>query len=183
MQLCYKILYPASNFVSNLGLNLMADVAHFGLEHFPAVCHRGWYIVEYPFISAFPDAPRHGYDNLHSSCHFQSCSNRNNVCTRFTVRYGVVPIMNQHLLAKLHLRKRFFFWLLLKDMFNPRSFLKRRPMPLDSYTCENCILQGEELKLYAFCTTGKWTSSVSLLKLSASAELALEAPQVGVRIV
>jgi hypothetical protein len=74
VQLCYKILYPASNFVSNLGLNLMADVAHFGLEHFPAVCHRGWYIVEYPFISAFPDAPRHGYDNLHSSCHFQSCS-------------------------------------------------------------------------------------------------------------
>jgi hypothetical protein len=182
-QLRYKMLYPAPNFVFYPGLNPMTNISHFSLEHLPAGFHRRWYLVEYPVIRTFPYAPRHGYDNFHSSCHFQSCSNRNNVCTRFTVRYGVVPIMNQHLLAKLHLRKRFFFWLLLKDMFNPRSFLKCRPMPLDSYTCENCILQGEELKLYAFCTTGKWTSSVSLLKLSASAELALEAPQVGVRIV
>jgi hypothetical protein len=30
MQLCYKVLYPASNFVSCLGLNPVVDVAHFG---------------------------------------------------------------------------------------------------------------------------------------------------------
>jgi hypothetical protein len=74
MQLCYKILYPASNFVSNPGLNPVADVTHFGLEHFPACSYRWWYIIEYPFISAFPYALRHGYDNFHSPCHFQSCS-------------------------------------------------------------------------------------------------------------
>jgi hypothetical protein len=65
MQLCYKVLYPASNFVSCLGLNPVADVAHFGLEHFHACCHRWWYVVEYLVISTFLDAPRHGYNMFH----------------------------------------------------------------------------------------------------------------------
>lgn len=64
MQLCYKVLYPASNFVSCLGLNPVVDVAHFGLEHFLAGCW--WYVVEYQVISKFPDAPRHGYNIFHS---------------------------------------------------------------------------------------------------------------------
>jgi hypothetical protein len=73
-QLCYKILYPASNFISYPGLNPVANVSHFRLEHLPAGFHRGRYLVEYPVIPTFPYAPRHDYDNLHSPWHFQSCS-------------------------------------------------------------------------------------------------------------
>jgi hypothetical protein len=48
------------------------------------------------------------------------------------------------------LNTRFFFWLLLKDRLNTRSFLRQQTMPLDSYTCDNCILQLEETFLHLF---------------------------------
>jgi hypothetical protein len=43
-----------------------------------------------------------------------------------------------------------FFWLLLKNRLNTRSLLRRRSMELDSYTCENRILQREETISHVF---------------------------------
>ena len=43
-----------------------------------------------------------------------------------------------------------FFWLLLKDTLNMRGLLRRRNMYLESYTCENCILQLEETLPHLF---------------------------------
>jgi hypothetical protein len=60
--------------------------------------------------------------------------------TQYTPRYGKQNA-NQN---------TSFFWMLLKDRLNTRSFLRRRSMPLDSYTCENCILQQEETILHLF---------------------------------
>jgi hypothetical protein len=40
--------------------------------------------------------------------------------------------------------------LLLRDRLNTRSLLRRRGMRLDSYTCENCILQLEETISHLF---------------------------------
>jgi hypothetical protein len=42
------------------------------------------------------------------------------------------------------------FWLLLKDRLNTRALPKQRSMPLDSYTCDNCILQVKEMVLHLF---------------------------------
>jgi hypothetical protein len=47
-------------------------------------------------------------------------------------------------------KHKVFFWLLLKDRLNTRSFLRHRSMPQDSYTCDNCILQLEETALHLF---------------------------------
>jgi hypothetical protein len=44
----------------------------------------------------------------------------------------------------------YIFWLLLKDRLNTCSLLRQRSMPLDSYTCDNCILQLEETTLHLF---------------------------------
>jgi hypothetical protein len=70
--LCYRVLYLISNFISYHRLNLEADVVHFNLEHFLAGRRC---VFEYPVISVFLDAPRHGYNSFHSPRHCQSCSN------------------------------------------------------------------------------------------------------------
>jgi hypothetical protein len=46
--------------------------------------------------------------------------------------------------------KHKLFLLLFKDRLNTRSLLRHRSMPLDSYTCDNCILQLEETVLHLF---------------------------------
>jgi hypothetical protein len=59
-------------------------------------------------------------------------------------------------------KHKFFFWLLLQNRLNTRGMLKRRKMELDSYTCENCILQKEETLYHLFlrCSFAKrcWQS-------------------------
>jgi hypothetical protein len=42
------------------------------------------------------------------------------------------------------------FLLLLKNRLNTRSFLRQRSMPLDSFTCDNYILQMEETVIHVF---------------------------------
>jgi hypothetical protein len=46
--------------------------------------------------------------------------------------------------SKCQPKQKLFFWLVLQDRLNTKAMLKRRGMELDSYTCENCILQKEE---------------------------------------
>jgi hypothetical protein len=41
--------------------------------------------------------------------------------------------------SKCQPKHKVFFWLLLKNRMNTRPFLRRRSMPLDSFTCDNCI--------------------------------------------
>jgi hypothetical protein len=52
--------------------------------------------------------------------------------------------------SKCQPKHKVFFWLLLKNILNTRSFLRRRSMPLDSFTCDNCILQIEETVIHLF---------------------------------
>jgi hypothetical protein len=52
--------------------------------------------------------------------------------------------------SKCQPKHKVFFWLLLKNRLNTRSLLRRRAMPLDSYTCDNCILQIEETPIHLF---------------------------------
>jgi hypothetical protein len=43
-----------------------------------------------------------------------------------------------------------FFWLLLQDKLNTRDRLPQRHMTLESYVCENCILQRRETVYHLF---------------------------------
>jgi hypothetical protein len=52
--------------------------------------------------------------------------------------------------SKCQPKHKVFFWLLLKNRLNTRSFLRRRSMPLDSFTCDNCILHMEETVIHLF---------------------------------
>jgi hypothetical protein len=52
--------------------------------------------------------------------------------------------------SKCQPKHKVFFWLLLKNRLNTRSILRRRAMPLDSFTCDNCILQIEETSIHLF---------------------------------
>ena len=64
--------------------------------------------------------------------------------------------------SKCQPKHKFFFWLLLQNRLNTRGMLKRRHMALDSFTCENCILQHEEILEHLFlrCSFAKacWNS-------------------------
>jgi hypothetical protein len=51
--LCYRVLYPVSDPITYLGLNTVADVFDFFLEHFLAGRHSRWDVFEYPIISTF----------------------------------------------------------------------------------------------------------------------------------
>jgi hypothetical protein len=42
------------------------------------------------------------------------------------------------------------FWLLLQDRLNTRGLLRRKNMYLDSYVCELCIRQREEILWHLF---------------------------------
>jgi hypothetical protein len=57
-----------------------------------------------------------------------------------SIGYGTVSV-NQSI--------RFFFWL-LHDKLNTRNQLRRKNMELDSYSCDNCILQREETLYHLF---------------------------------
>jgi hypothetical protein len=46
--------------------------------------------------------------------------------------------------TKCQPKHRVFFWLRLQDKLSTRGRLRQRHMHLDSYTCENCILQKTE---------------------------------------
>jgi hypothetical protein len=52
--------------------------------------------------------------------------------------------------SKCQPKHKVFFWLLLKDRLNTRAFLRQRAMLLDSYTCDNYILQAEETATHLF---------------------------------
>jgi hypothetical protein len=60
------------------------------------------------------------------------------------------PIFSWLWKSKCQPKHKVFFWLLLKDRLNTRSFLRQRSMSLDSFTCDNCILQLEETTLHLF---------------------------------
>jgi hypothetical protein len=60
------------------------------------------------------------------------------------------PIFTWLWKSKCQPKHKVFFWLLLKDRLNTRALLRQRAMPLDSYTCDNCILQAEEIVLHIF---------------------------------
>jgi hypothetical protein len=60
------------------------------------------------------------------------------------------PIFSWLWKSKCQPKHKVFFWLLLKDRLNTRSFLRQRSIPLDSFTCDNCILQLEETTLHLF---------------------------------
>jgi hypothetical protein len=47
-------------------------------------------------------------------------------------------------------KHRVFFWLLLQNKLNTRDRLRSRHMHLDSYNCENCILQINETAYHLF---------------------------------
>jgi hypothetical protein len=61
----------------------------------------------------------------------------------------VYPIYRWLWKSKCQPKHKVFFWLLLKDMLNTRSLL-RRSIELESYTYKNCILQREEIVSHLF---------------------------------
>jgi hypothetical protein len=67
---------------------------------------------------------------------------------------SVHPIYRWLWKSKCQPKHKVFFWLLLKDRLNTRSLLRRRNMELESYTCENCILQKEETVGHLFLRCG-----------------------------
>jgi hypothetical protein len=52
--------------------------------------------------------------------------------------------------TKCQPKHRVFFWLLLQNKLNIRDGLRSRHMHLDSYTCENCILQKRVTAYHLF---------------------------------
>jgi hypothetical protein len=60
------------------------------------------------------------------------------------------PIFTWLWKSKCQPEHKVFFWLLLKDRLNTRTLLRQRAMLLDSYTCDNCILQAEETVTHLF---------------------------------
>ena len=79
--------------------------------------------------------------------------------------------------SKCQPKHNVFFWLLLRDRLNTRGMLKRRNMYLESYTCENCILQREETLQHLFlcCPFAKncWNSIGVLPPRTANPEVAV----------
>jgi hypothetical protein len=59
-------------------------------------------------------------------------------------------------------KHKVFFWLWLKNRLNTMDMLRRKNMTLESYTCENCIWQKEEILYHLFlkCNFAKacWNS-------------------------
>jgi hypothetical protein len=47
-------------------------------------------------------------------------------------------------------KRKFFFWLLLKDRLNTRTILRRRNVFLENYSCAFCTLNVEEDLLHLF---------------------------------
>jgi hypothetical protein len=70
--------------------------------------------------------------------------------THMTGNQWTHPIFTWLWKSKCQPKHKVFFWLLLKDRLNTRALLRQRSMPLDSYTCDNCILQVEETVLHLF---------------------------------
>jgi hypothetical protein len=70
------------------------------------------------------------------------------------------------------MKHKVFYWLLLQNRLNTRSMLRKRHMVLDSYACELCLRQVEELNMHLFlrCSFAKkllvsnWGDSSSLAK-------------------
>ena len=60
------------------------------------------------------------------------------------------PAFNWIWNSKCQPKHKVFLWLLLQDRLSTRNILRRRNMHLDSYTCENCILQREETIAHLF---------------------------------
>jgi hypothetical protein len=60
------------------------------------------------------------------------------------------PIFTWLWKSKCQPKHKVLFWLLLKDRLNTRALLRQRAMLLDSYTCDNCILQAEETTIHLF---------------------------------
>jgi hypothetical protein len=52
----------------------------------------------------------------------------------------VHPVFRWLWKSKCQPKHKVFFWLFLMDRLNTRSMLRKRNIPMDSYTCENCIL-------------------------------------------
>ena len=69
---------------------------------------------------------------------------------QFVTFKGLIDLINGCGTPNVNRNRRFFFWLFLKDRLNTRGMLRRRNMFLDSYTCENCILQREETQYHLF---------------------------------
>jgi hypothetical protein len=61
-----------------------------------------------------------------------------------------LPLFSWLWKSKCQPKHKVFFWLLLKNRLNIRSLLRRCSMPLDSFTCDNCILQIEETPIHLF---------------------------------
>jgi hypothetical protein len=60
------------------------------------------------------------------------------------------PVFNQLWSSKCQPKHRVFFWLLLHGKLNTGEHLRRRHMALDSYICENCIMQKIESVYHLF---------------------------------
>jgi hypothetical protein len=93
---------------------------------------------------------------LHDHNDIWRCSASSNLFSSQKVYFHLVGTHQSHPLfswlwkSKCQPKHKVFFWLLLKNRLNTRSFLRRRSMPLDSFTCDNCILQIEETVIHLF---------------------------------
>jgi len=47
-------------------------------------------------------------------------------------------------------KRKFFFWLLLKDRLNTRELLRRKTMELENYNCALCFLNTDESLMHLF---------------------------------
>jgi hypothetical protein len=76
------------------------------------------------------------------------------------------PIFTWLWKSKCQPKHKVFFWLLLKDRLNTRALLRKRAMLLDSYTCDNCILQAEETVTHLFFRCGFARRCWSFIRIS-----------------
>jgi hypothetical protein len=83
------------------------------------------------------------------------------------------PIFTWLWKLKCQPKHKVFFWLLLKDRLNTRALLRQRAMLLDSYICDNCILQAEETVTHLFfrCSFAKRCWSFIRISTPRSADL------------
>jgi hypothetical protein len=93
---------------------------------------------------------------LHDHNDIWRCSGSSNLFSSQKVYAHLIGAQQSHPLfswlwkSKCQPKHKVFFWLLLKDRLNTCSLLRRRSMPLDSFTCDNCILQIEETLIHLF---------------------------------
>lgn len=105
-------------------------------------------------ISVFYPADRHPYPPLTNTTSGTMFGVHNTTLQRHRNTWWVMYQFTMSIcgfeIQNVNPNKKVFYWRLLKYRLNTKSLLRRKGMDLDSYTCENYILQKEESNIHLF---------------------------------